>query len=230
MPQAVTALPMLTPELVEVRLMMLAVTGAETVSIPEADRFAVPMQPPAHCRAPVTVREPLGTERENVEPLPADEAPRETIPPEDATTLTFPVELAVIVVADVDGTEIPPEPEFIERDGVVSVDVVIAPVPPVFAVREIDDEAVIGLLRVMFPAVELRLTFGDVNADRPVSVMVSAEVTVTVPEAPVPVIVPPRFTPAVVEVRLMASAAIVAELLSAFLLWRDSVPMFPEAA
>ena len=151
----------------------------------------------------------MGTLRLKLEPLPADDAPSDTVPLSVATMETEPVELAPRVVAEVSETLIPPEPAFKVRVGVVSVDVVMEPFPLVLAVREIELDAERGPLRVMFPPVELRLTFGAESPVNPLSVIEFSEVTFTVPEAPVPFIVPPRLTPEFVEVRLIVFAEIV---------------------
>ena len=147
-----------------------------------------------------------------MEPLPADDAPSDTVPLFVPTIETEPVEFAASVVAEVAETLIPPEPAFKVSVGVVSVEVVMEPFPLVLAVREIELDAESGPARVIFPPVELRLTFGAERAVNPLSVIELREVTFTVPEAPVPLMVPPRLTPELVEVRLIVFAEIVPAL------------------
>lgn len=185
------------------------------------------MHPPAHFSAPATVSAPFGTDRVKSCPSPADEAFSVTAPVALSVMITAPVVLAVRSVAVVSVTVIPPVPLASVKDGVSNNAVEIAPALPGDAVSEIEVVAANAPANVMLPPVEVRLRIGADKLVRPASLSVSKEETVTLPVAPVPVMVPPRVTPLVVDVSPIEFAASVPLVDKAVLAVRSIDPMLP---
>lgn len=183
-----------------------------------------------HFRAPLMVSAPLGTLSVKSCPLPAEEAASATVPAALSVIMTVPVEFAASVVAVVSLTVMPPVPLRSVSDGVSNKAVLMAPPAPGVAVRERDLDAAREPVSVMSPLVEVRLTTGADRFVSPASVSVSNEDTVTDPVALVPVMVPPRVTPLLVDVRLTASAEILPLVERLFFAVRSIAPMLPVLA
>lgn len=186
--------PRLTAPAVDVRFTVSAVMVPLLVRVFFAERVKVPMFPLPARMFPATVKAPPGTDTENVDPLPAEELLIVIVAAVLPVTATEPVEFAARVVAEVEETVIPPVPDVIVRFGVVSVPVVTVPVPLGLAAKVRLLLAESGLVKLMLPPVELRLTFGADILARPESVILALETKFTLPAAPVPVTVSPSDT------------------------------------
>jgi hypothetical protein len=186
--------PRLTAPPVEVKFTVSAVIVPLFVSVLSAERVRVPIFPLPATMFPATVNEPAGIDTENVDPLPAEELLIVIVPAVLPVKDTEPVEFADRVVAEVEATVVPPVPDVTVRFGVVNVPVVTLPAPVGLAdnVKVLLAES--GLVKVMLPPVELRLTLAAEMLLSPESVMPALETMLTRPVAPVPVTVSPSDT------------------------------------